>query len=326
MGEAGKKNKSVAIAMGLRRVFRRWRKLILTALALIMTVQLWLHFRSHRRGPPIHLHSMHQEISIFDQDRYEAVQDLYPIRDGDCKSVALGQVGYHLCLHDVSQDMYISGFIANGTLWEPKLSMHIGNLLSTYGPDALFLDIGANIGTHSLYVAQLGHQVVAVEPLAMNLVKLYRAAELDGTLEQIGMIENALDMYQHEAVIQLNMENIGGSYLSPQVRGLGQTNPNMVQVEAIRLQGIMDEIKNEGDRIRFDVTNPRVVVIKMDIEKYECRAFLGSREIFDMSEIFIPYILMEWRFADRTKGSIVVYPPSCPVDMVEDLIYLFDDR
>ncbi len=39
-----------------------------------------------------------------------------------------------------------------------------------------------------------------------------------------------------------------------------------------------------------------VAVLKMDIEHYECRAFLGSSDIFRNPRLFIAYISMEWTF------------------------------
>ena len=39
-----------------------------------------------------------------------------------------------------------------------------------------------------------------------------------------------------------------------------------------------------------------VAVLKMDIEHYECRAFLGSPDIFTNPRLFIAYISMEWTF------------------------------
>ncbi len=39
-----------------------------------------------------------------------------------------------------------------------------------------------------------------------------------------------------------------------------------------------------------------VAVLKMDIEHYECRAFLGSPDIFRTPRLFIAYISMEWTF------------------------------
>ncbi len=40
-----------------------------------------------------------------------------------------------------------------------------------------------------------------------------------------------------------------------------------------------------------------VVVMKMDIEGFECRALLGSPSVLTDSRFFVPYIIMEWTFA-----------------------------
>ena len=50
----------------------------------------------------------------------------------------------------------------------------ISEILSKYAnPDALFLDIGANLGIHGLYMARLGYRVWAIEPQEKNLIKVY---------------------------------------------------------------------------------------------------------------------------------------------------------
>eukprot|EP00094_Tigriopus_californicus_P009283 TCALIF_08950-PA protein Name:"Protein of unknown function" AED:0.00 eAED:0.00 QI:122/1/1/1/0/0/3/163/190 len=150
---------------------------------------------------------------------------------------------------------------------------------------------------------------------------MFHASLLDGTSNSMTILENAIDMYEHEAIIQKNVENLGGSYLTPQIHGLDQLNPNTVHIPAVRLVQILHLISNHTTQ-----TERQTVVMKMDIEKYECRAFLGSSEIFDIPNLYVSHIVMEWRFADRSKGSIVMYPPSCPETMLEDLINLFNDH
>ena len=53
--------------------------------------------------------------------------------------------------------------------------MTMAKALDAHGPETVFLDAGANIGTYSLYMAARGHRVWAVEPLEVHaeLVKLY---------------------------------------------------------------------------------------------------------------------------------------------------------
>ena len=57
--------------------------------------------------------------------------------------------------------------------WETGISLMISEILSKYtNPDALFLDVGANLGIHGLYVAKLGYRVWAIEPQEKNLIKV----------------------------------------------------------------------------------------------------------------------------------------------------------
>ena len=57
--------------------------------------------------------------------------------------------------------------------WETGISLMISEILSKYAnPDALFLDIGANLGIHGLYMARLGYRVWAIEPQENNLIKV----------------------------------------------------------------------------------------------------------------------------------------------------------
>ena len=43
--------------------------------------------------------------------------------------------------------------------------------------NVLFIDLGANIGTHGLYAAALGAQVWAIEPQERNIVKVTRSSQ-----------------------------------------------------------------------------------------------------------------------------------------------------
>ena len=45
-------------------------------------------------------------------------------------------------------------------------------LLNHANNDVLVLDIGANLGIHGLYAANLGYRVWAVEPQERNLIKV----------------------------------------------------------------------------------------------------------------------------------------------------------
>ncbi len=56
--------------------------------------------------------------------------------------------------------MYVSGALAAGGVWEPHLLALIQKALKNY-PEALFINLGANIGIWSLFAAALDHNVIA---------------------------------------------------------------------------------------------------------------------------------------------------------------------
>ena len=45
-------------------------------------------------------------------------------------------------------------------------------MLANYGQGSIFVDLGTNIGTHTLYAAKRGHLVYGVEPQEVNLVRV----------------------------------------------------------------------------------------------------------------------------------------------------------
>ena len=67
----------------------------------------------------------------------------------------------------------MSGSILSTGSWEKDISKIIKMLLNKYvHKSTVFLDIGANLGIHSLYAAKLGFKVWAVEPQQSNLLKV----------------------------------------------------------------------------------------------------------------------------------------------------------
>ena len=80
------------------------------------------------------------------------------------------------------------------------------------------------------------------------------------------------------------------------------------------LVDIFDEIKSTV------FPRPSQIVMKIDIEFFECRAFLGSPEVITHpQDIPIMAVIMEWIFL-RDDGS---YTKMCPKDKLVELTKLF---
>ena len=70
-------------------------------------------------------------------------------------------------------DIWVSKSIIEEGHWEKNTSLLIKKLLTRHmKSDAVFLDVGANLGIHSLFAAKLGFNVWSIEPQEENLKKV----------------------------------------------------------------------------------------------------------------------------------------------------------
>ena len=70
---------------------------------------------------------------------------------------------------------------------------------------------------------------------------------------------------------------------------------------------------------------PSQILMKIDIEQFECRAFLGSPEVLAQPQIIpIIAVVMEWIFMENIGGG--QYSPICKKEQVRELAKLFLDN
>ena len=77
-----------------------------------------------------------------------------------------------LCLYPEGRDL-ISDTVRSSGHWESDITNVIAKALRMAPGNSVFLDVGANLGVHSLSVAAMGYPVWAVEPVRSNLVSRY---------------------------------------------------------------------------------------------------------------------------------------------------------
>ena len=86
-----------------------------------------------------------------------------------------------MCVHDEKTDSLISGYVRREGAFEKHVSRTIKALLDAMTrltpynegtKETIFLDVGANIGMHTLYAAKLGYPVWTIEPQKQNIIKV----------------------------------------------------------------------------------------------------------------------------------------------------------
>ena len=83
------------------------------------------------------------------------------------------QPSFTICVYGNQEDRVISKSVLSSGKWEPGISLTIYDILLRHADlEALFVDVGANLGIHGLYAAKLGYRVWAVEPQERNLIKV----------------------------------------------------------------------------------------------------------------------------------------------------------
>jgi len=198
----------------------------------------------------------------------------------------LNYITTNICLYEASKDIFVSGsFRDKNSIWEEGGVTHMLQLLIRH-PHLDFIDIGANIGTYTMYVAALGRFVLAIDCFGPNLDRIHRAVQLTNVANRVVLIKNAIFSRSGNFLRLSNVAtNVGGQELDASKN------------ETYNQSGIIDPYIVKT--IKFDDLVPilisrgiRGAIIKMDIEGSESFVVESGSQIFDLLEI--PYVQMEW--------------------------------
>jgi FkbM family methyltransferase len=209
----------------------------------------------------------------------------------------LNHISTHICLHEKSKDIYVSGaFQGANSIWEEGGVIRILQFLLRH-PHLDFIDIGANIGTYTMYAAALGRFVLAIDCFAPNLRRIHRAVQLTNVANRVVLIQNAIFTHSGQSLrLSNDANNIGGQEL---VTSKNQTNNQSVLARLY----IVKTIKFDDLEPILTARGIRGAIMKIDIEGSESFVVESGSQIFDKFEI--PLIQIEWlkvrHHPDRVK-------------------------
>lgn len=167
--------------------------------------------------------------------------------------------------------------IAKHGFWEKELgSQFIKNIQE----GSTFLDIGANIGYHSLFVAALlkgTGKVYSFEPLSHLCKQLHESIELNN-FQNIEICNFGLAEKDGEHILHIRDENTGGSSLL-----------DLPEMEKFKVKETEKVILKNLDAFLGGAS--KVDVIKIDVEGYEYEALKGAEGVLKNSH---PVIFMEF--------------------------------
>ena len=165
-------------------------------------------------------------------------------------------------LHDYTG---ISGHIASTGNYQTQYGMFdvFEQWLAKY-PDLNFIDIGAHLGTESLYFAAHGRKVVAVEPILSHVRRLRKSVVKNNFVDRVKILHNSIGIQ-------------AGVLMKVQLQGpMAETDtwPYSIQLSDL-----------------LKVITFGSAIFKIDVDGHEAQAFKSAGDLFD--KIDVPLIIME---------------------------------
>ncbi|ESO96267.1 hypothetical protein LOTGIDRAFT_174922 [Lottia gigantea] len=206
-----------------------------------------------------------------------------------------GQIPIYI--HNVTVDQLISGSIVEQGSWEGDIMSLIHHFMSR-DPELQLIDIGAHIGEYSLMAAKMGRQVIAVDPLWANILRLCTSIDRNSFSPHIKVFYTALSDVRTEVSFVKEKGNLGGTkILVRRNRRQKHVIPQTRLDSNIKLVNTpMKFNKNVIDTVLLDDLLPFVsfkkAFMKIDVEEHENSVLKGGDQFFD--SVDIKYVLMEW--------------------------------
>ncbi|KAJ3330246.1 hypothetical protein HDU76_006114 [Blyttiomyces sp. JEL0837] len=271
--------------------------------------------------------------------------------------VVSGDVSYKAALHpptDIVSESLRNGHPFEGhqhVTFRARVRAAAAHTGKTDKDKLLVIDAGGNIGSHTLFLGSLKHEVHTFEPFSKNM-NLLRCSQLANKFDNIFLQRVALsnETSNSKKCINLPPGNVGGSTLSDECFNDDVYTVNSMDIRTILLDDYWSIVLNlltvllRSSFTTFITKNTKPQhFMKIDIEGYEMKAFLGASKMlqhsppyFIVSEILyhgiiltgfkpIDYIshMKSFGYTPYSSGTLELYDTiNCPND---DVIFVHKD-
>jgi FkbM family methyltransferase len=162
--------------------------------------------------------------------------------------------------------------------------------------ESVALDVGANIGNHSLFFSGYFFRVAAFEPND-TATGIFRVNMRLNHVDNIDLFEAGLGNESKDEMFIENQENIGGSYFI-------DNEPENVKNQELRERSAKSFPVLKGDDILKTKYPTKIALMKLDCEGYELRALQGLENTIRKDK---PIILFETHRSEGETGSRKIF-------------------
>jgi FkbM family methyltransferase len=182
-----------------------------------------------------------------------------------------------ICVH-LGRDA-VSHAISTTGIWEEGYITRLLRILIR-NPHLDMIDIGANIGTYTMFTAgALGRFTLAIDCFMPNIERIARAVQIRGVQNRVVLVQNALYEKSGE-YLKLSNSLPSGLYLT---KATQMDSVSEYVVKTIRLDDLLPILIEKG---------VRSALIKIDIEGSESYLCETGSKVFELIDIQL--VMMEW--------------------------------
>ena len=188
-----------------------------------------------------------------------------------------------LMLETYGRSDAISAGLFNGHAWEPQVAHYIARFFEKYKNSA-FVELGANIGLHTILAAKAGaSHVFSFECHPICVKKLARNIDINRCSEVVTLIPLAASNSTGKSLTLRHVGgNVGASFIDSPENKFAAQSTGSYACSTVRLDDYMFPRKLES----FDS-----VLVKIDVEGHELQALNGMRRVLSLPNI--KHILLE---------------------------------
>lgn len=150
------------------------------------------------------------------------------------------------------------------------------NWINSFEKNSVFWDVGANIGTFTIYAASRGSEVIAIEPSHMNLEILVRNVVTNGLTNKVTIIPCGVSTKTSQAFLFMSPNSLtwGGAHnsLGENMSNGGQPILNPIQIASISFS--LDDLYK-----LMDLHPP--THLKIDVDGLELEILKGANQILE---------------------------------------------
>jgi FkbM family methyltransferase len=161
-------------------------------------------------------------------------------------------------------------------------------------PDAVFVDVGAHIGTHTIYALRTGRfgRAVAFEPEPRNAKLLAMNLEANGLAQAVVVIRKAAGAAPGTAVLHLHPRNTGAHALDVPPSYDGRDS---LEVPVVRVDDVLEELS---------IPLETVGLAWVDVEGYEPHTLAGLAKLIARS-VPITFEFTPSRYSAEVRRRLV---------------------